>query len=100
MLVIEQPSHVDAQEWEERICREKERIGGMLIEADMADALNDLLSHERGSTEMMKGHGAENGEWVLGELVAGTIVALPQLTPEAALSLPSSGPLGFAGVEE
>ena len=66
-----------------------------------ADACINGLAHGIGKAASVTGlELVENGEWVLGELVAGTIVALPQLTHETALSLTSSGPLGFAGIEE
>ncbi|MEC8346472.1 MAG: hypothetical protein VXZ70_00455 [Pseudomonadota bacterium] len=66
-----------------------------------ADACINGLAHGIGKAASVTGlELVENGEWVLGELVAGTIVVLPQLTHETALSLTSSGPLGFAGIEE
>ena len=66
-----------------------------------ADACVNGLAHGIGKAASVAGlELVEDGEWVLGELVAGTIVALPQLTPEIAVSPPGPRPLGFAGVEE
>ena len=59
------------------------------------------LAHGIGKAASLTGLALiEGGEWVLGALVAGTVVALPQLAPETGSSFSDSVLAGSEGVEE
>ena len=66
-----------------------------------ANACINGLAHGIGKAASLTGLALiEGGEWVLGRLVAGTVVALPQLAPETDSSFSGALPAGSAGVKE
>ena len=79
-------------------CKFRDVNGEWMVKAN--SCINGL-AHGIGKAASLTGLALiEGGEWVLGALVAGTVVALPQLAPETGSSFSDSVLAGSEGVEE